>query len=78
MAERELAEFISFATNCLGSEPAEFLTDIWLDELASMESMPGPTSLDWRLVSVGATARLAMRLFGFGSSKHGSEGRDVA
>jgi hypothetical protein len=66
MAERELTEFISFATNLLGSEPVKFLTNIWLDELASMEVMPGPTSLDWRLVTVAATARLATRLLSLG------------
>jgi hypothetical protein len=69
MAERELAEFINFATTLLGSEPAECLTNIWLDELASMETMPEPTSLEWRLVTVGATARLATRLIGSGYSK---------
>jgi hypothetical protein len=72
MAEQELAEFISFAKTLLGSEPAECLTNIWLDELASMETMPGPTSLDWRLVTVGATARLATRLIVSGYSKSSS------
>jgi hypothetical protein len=72
MAERELADFISFATNLLGSEQAECLTNIWLDELASMETMPGPTSLDWRLVTMGATARLATRLIGAGYSRASS------
>jgi hypothetical protein len=72
MAERELAEFISFATNFLGSEPTKFLTDIWLDELASMETLPGPTSPDWRLVTIAATARLATRLIGFGLCKRSS------
>jgi hypothetical protein len=66
MAERELAEFIRFATNLLGSEPVKFLTNIWLEELASMEMMPGPISLDWRLVTVAATARLATRLLCLG------------
>lgn len=73
MAERELTAFISFATNLLGSEPTKFLTDIWLDELACMETMPGPTSPDWRVVTIAATARLATRLLSFGHCKRSSE-----
>lgn len=78
MAERELAEFISFATNFLGSEPTKVLTDIWLDELASMETMPGPTSPDWRLVTIAATARLTTRLLGFELCKRSSERWNVS
>jgi hypothetical protein len=61
-AERELAAFVSSIRDCLGSEQTRFLTEIWLDELASMDSMPEPTSPDWRLVTVAASARLASRL----------------
>jgi hypothetical protein len=78
MAERELREFIGFATNFLGSEPTKFLTDIWLDELASMETMPGPTCPDWRLVTVAATARLATRLLSRGYCKRSAENWNVS
>jgi len=69
VAERELAQFIGFATSVLSLEPANVLRDIWLDELASMDRMPGPTSLDWRSVTVGATVRLATRLVTSGASQ---------
>jgi hypothetical protein len=64
IAERELSAFVNSVTSLLGPEQAMFLTDVWLDELASMESMPGPSSLDWRLVTIAASARLATRLAG--------------
>jgi hypothetical protein len=59
IAERELAKFISFVTNFLSSEPTKLLRDIWLDELASRDTMPEPASFEWRLVTVAAIARLA-------------------
>ena len=64
LAERELTAFVTSVTNLLGPEQTKFLTDIWLDELASMERMPAPTSVEWRLVTIAASARLASRLAG--------------
>jgi len=61
--ERELLSFVSAVTELLGNEQTTVLTEIWLDELASMEAMPEPTSTQWRLVTLGAWARLARRLF---------------
>ena len=61
--ERELLRFVSAVTELLGNKQATVLTEIWLDELASMETMPEPTSTQWRLVTLGAWARLARRLF---------------
>jgi len=61
--ERELRGFVSAVTELLGTEQIRVLTDIWLDELASMDAMPAPTSAQWRLVTIGAWARLADRLF---------------
>lgn len=61
--ERELLGFVTAVTGLLGTEQERVLTEIWLDELASMEAMPAPTSTQWRLVTSGAWARLARRLF---------------
>ena len=62
VAECELVAFINSVTDLLGAEQTKFLTEIWLDALASMDRMPGPTSPDWRRVSLAASARLAGRL----------------
>jgi len=59
VAERELQSFIDAVTDFFGPEKTKFLTEIWLDELASMERMPEPTSPDWHLVTLAASARLA-------------------
>lgn len=64
IAERELSAFIRSVTNLLGTEPDRYLTNIWLDAVAAMDIMPEPTSLDWRLVTIAASARLASRLAG--------------
>jgi len=61
--ERELQAFVSSVTELLGIEQTRVLTEIWLDELASMEVMPEPMSTQWRLVTLGAWSRLAGRLF---------------
>jgi hypothetical protein len=63
MPQRELLSFVSAVRDLLGSEQTIVLTEIWLDALASMECMPEPESIQWRLVTLGAWARLAERLF---------------
>jgi hypothetical protein len=62
IAESELRAFIDSVTDLFGPDQTRVLTDIWLDALASMDRMPGPTSRDWRLVTLVASARLAGRL----------------
>jgi hypothetical protein len=62
VAERELRSFVGSVIDLLGSEGAKFLEDIWLDELAEMERTPEPTSPQWKLVSIAASSRLAVRL----------------
>ena len=62
MAERELRSFVGSVIELLGSEGAKLLEDIWLDELAELERTPEPTSPQWRLVSIAASSRLAVRL----------------
>ncbi|MGH6878809.1 MAG: hypothetical protein ACREHV_15725 [Rhizomicrobium sp.] len=62
VAEHGLAAFISAVTELFGSEQARLSAEDWLDELESMNSLPGSTRRDWRMVTVGASARLASRL----------------
>ena len=62
MAERELGSFISTVTELFGSEQARLATEDWLDELVLMETLPGLTSRDWRLITIAASARLANRV----------------
>jgi hypothetical protein len=62
VAERELRSFVGSVIELLGSEGAKLLEDIWLDELAELERTPEPTSPQWRLVSIAASSRLAVRL----------------
>jgi hypothetical protein len=64
IAERELLAFVTSVVNLFGSEQTKFLTDIWLDALAGMDRLPQPTSSEWQLVSLAASARLAIRLMG--------------
>jgi hypothetical protein len=59
MAERELSAFIRAVTELFGSEQARLSAEDWLDELASMDCLPGSTSRDWRAVTIAALARLA-------------------
>lgn len=58
MAERELAAFLGAVTELYGAEQADISAEIWLDELDSMNSLPGPTSHEWRAVTMAALARL--------------------
>lgn len=62
IAERELLRFIDSVSDMFGPDQSKFLTEIWMDALASMECMPGPTSPDWRLVTLAASIRLAAQL----------------
>jgi len=61
--ERELLQFIGAVDSLiLMSLSTHFLTEIWLDELARVESMGGPTAQDWRAVSLAASERLVQML----------------
>jgi hypothetical protein len=62
LAERELLTFISAVTELFGSEPARFLTELWLDELALMDNSTGLANCEWPLVTAAAVARLVRRL----------------
>jgi hypothetical protein len=62
MAEREIGAFISAVTELFGSEQARLAAEDWLDELVLIETLPGLTSRDWRLITIAASARLANRV----------------
>jgi hypothetical protein len=61
LAERELVAFTIAVTELFGSEHAELSAEVWLDELLLMNTLPGSTCRDWRLVTTAALARLANR-----------------
>ena len=62
MAEREFVAFTRAVSELFGPECAKSSAEDWLNEVASMECLPGPQSPEWRLVTVGALARLAIRM----------------
>ena len=62
MAERELRAFIRAVTELFGSEHAMLASEDWLDELVSLDCLHGSTSRDLQLITVGALARLAIRM----------------
>ena len=62
MAERELGAFINAVTELFGSEQVRLAAEDWLDELVLVETLPGLTSRDWRLITIAASARLANRV----------------
>jgi hypothetical protein len=64
MAERELGAFISAVTQLYGPEEARISAEDWLDELESMDGLPGSTSSEWRQITIAAAARIASRLVG--------------
>jgi hypothetical protein len=62
IAERELGAFIRAVTELFGPEQASLAAEDWIDELESMDALPGPTRRDWGSVTVAASAKLARRL----------------
>ena len=62
VAEGELIDFIRQASDLVGPGLEGYLTEIWLDELACMGSMPPPASPDWRRVSFAALRTLRAQL----------------
>jgi hypothetical protein len=64
MAQREFLTFINTVTELFGSEPSRFFAEVWLNELALMDNSAGLKNCEWRLVTVAALARLAIRLTG--------------
>jgi hypothetical protein len=62
MAQRELTAFIGAVTELFGSDEAMLAAIDWLNELMSMDSLPGSKRRDLRCVTVSAAARLAKRM----------------
>lgn len=60
--ERELNSFINSMASLIGPEASSSLTEMWLNELACMECIPGSESFNWRSVSVSASVKLANRV----------------
>ena len=64
---RELSSFINSMASLIGPGASRALTDLWLDELACLECIPGSAGFNWRSVSLSALVKLASRVIG-GSS----------
>jgi hypothetical protein len=60
--ERELNSFINSVASLIGPGASGSLTELWLDELACMERIPGSESFSWRSVSLSASVKLASRV----------------
>ena len=60
--ERELLEFVSAVSELFDPARSSFVREIWLDALATMETMPSPASSEWRLVTLAAWTRLAQHV----------------
>jgi hypothetical protein len=60
--ELELNSFITSMASLLGPGASRSLTELWLNELACMEWIPGSESFNWRSVSVSASLKLANRV----------------
>ncbi len=58
-AERELNSFINSVTCLIGPSASRSLTELWLNELACLERIPGSESFNWRSVSLSASVKLA-------------------
>lgn len=57
--ERELRAFIHAMASLVGPGAIRQLSELWLDELACLDCIPGPMGPNWRLVSLSASMKLA-------------------
>jgi hypothetical protein len=62
LGERELGAFLHAVTELYGPEEAKISAQEWLNELDLLESIPGPTPREWRLVTIAAANRLSKRV----------------
>jgi hypothetical protein len=62
MAELEFVTFTHSVAAMFGNTQARLAAEDWLNEVASSDSVPEPMSYEWRLITVAALARLAIRL----------------
>ena len=62
MAERELGAFFAAVTELFGPEQARLSVEDWLQELESLDTLPGLRNCDWRQVTLAVLTRLANRV----------------
>ena len=62
MAERELGAFFAAVTELFGPEQARLSVEDWLEELESLDTLPGLRNCDWRQVTLAVLTRLANRV----------------
>ena len=62
MAERELGAFFAAVTELFGPEQARLSVEDWLEELESLDMLPGLRNFDWRQVTLAVLTRLANRV----------------
>jgi hypothetical protein len=62
IAQREFVTFTKAVSAMFGTAEARQAADDWLNELASRDCMPEPSSHEWRLITVAALARLTIRM----------------
>ena len=60
--ERGLNSFVNSMASLIVPGVSGSLSDLWLDELACMECIPGSESFNWRSVSLSASVKLASRV----------------
>ena len=61
-AVRHLAAFAQAVNGLYGPEQARQSAEDWLEELELMDWPEGKTALDWRQITIAATARLVDRM----------------
>lgn len=61
-AEIEFVAFTKAVDGLFGRDQARQSAEDWIDEVASRDSLPGPASREWRLITVAALARLSIRM----------------
>ena len=61
-ARREFEEFTRAVAELFGPDQARLSAEDWLNEVALKGSLPAPRSHEWRLVTLAALTRLAIRM----------------
>jgi hypothetical protein len=61
-AERAVGAFIQVVTDSFGPDEARRAAEDWLQELESMDLARELTTCDWRVITIAAATRMAVRL----------------
>jgi hypothetical protein len=64
VAGPELAAFIAAVSKSLGPGMAKVAVDEWIQEVLSIDSLPGPTIAEWRFITLKVLVRLVGRTSG--------------